>query len=386
MNRHCEVLIIGAGIVGCALAESLARNGLAVTILEAGVIGGGCTAAGMGHLVALDGSPAEWALSLAGVQRWQVRAHALPAAAEYRECGTLWLASSAAEMNEAERKAALYTNYGVSCQLLTAEALYQHEPELAPGLAGGLLVQDEAVMYPPAACQWLLERAQAMGAQLLRGRAQRLEQDGVRLEDGRCLRARQIVVAAGNQSRQLLPELPLQPRKGQLVITERYPGKIHHQLVELGYLQSAHGNAGESVAFNVQPRATGQLLIGSSRQFADTGLADEIDWPLLQKMLARAFHYLPGLRSLQAIRTWAGFRPATPDKLPLLGPLAGHPGVWLATGHEGLGVTTALSSAELLSSLMIGLPPSIDPRPFDPNRFSNTSTPVCPHALEDALT
>jgi glycine/D-amino acid oxidase-like deaminating enzyme len=91
--------------------------------------------------------------------------------------------------------------------------------------------------------------------------------------------------------------------------------------VELGYLKSAHSTTEDSVAFNVQPRKTGQLLIGSSRQFGAEHAA--IDHHMLARMLRRAQEYMPGLADLSAIRTWTGFRAATPDKLPLIGPCPG---------------------------------------------------------------
>lgn len=367
-----DVLIIGAGIVGSALAESCARRGLRVTILEKDIPAGGATAAGMGHLVVLDGSPAELALSSDGLRRWRARCSGLPGAAEYAACGTLWVARSDEEMIEAERKRATYAEHGVASDMLGSEAVHRLEPNLSPALSGALRVPDDAVIYPPAACRWMLKNASALGATLCRNaHAVALEDDGrVRLADGRMLRAERIVIAAGCQSIELMPSLPLVPRKGQLVITERYPRFIGHQLVELGYLQSAHGKSGDSVAFNVQPRSTGQILIGSSRQYEDR--SPEIDWPLLSRMLAHAFRFVPGLENLQGIRSWCGFRPATPDKLPLLGRAPGCERIWLATGHEGLGITTALASAELLAAMMTGEAPSIDPAPYHPGRFAAT--------------
>jgi glycine/D-amino acid oxidase-like deaminating enzyme len=109
---------------------------------------------------------------------------------------------------------------------------------------------------------------------------------------------------------------------------------VSHQLVELGYAASAHASDGTSVAFNVQPRPTGQLLIGSSRQF-DTDDA-RVEPPVLARMLRRAAGYLPELADLNGIRAWTGFRSASPDGLPLLGEHPARPGVWLAVGHEGL--------------------------------------------------
>jgi len=368
-STTADVLIIGAGIVGSALAESCARRGLRVAILEKDIPAGGATAAGMGHLVVLDGNPAELALSNDGLQRWRTRQSQMPGAAEYTACGTLWVARSDAEMAEAERKRAQYAEHGLASEVVGSQALHELEPNLSPELPGALHVPNEAVIYPPVACHWLLQNAIALGATLYRNtHVVTVEDDGgVLLADGSVLRAERVVIAAGCQSVELLPDLPLVPRKGQLVITERYPQFVRHQLVELGYIQSAHDQSGDSVAFNVQPRATGQILIGSSRQYDDT--SREIDWPLLSKMLARAFLFAPGLENLQGIRSWCGFRPATPDKLPLLGKAPGCERIWLATGHEGLGITTALASAELLAAMMAGEAPSLDPGPYDPSRF-----------------
>lgn len=122
----------------------------------------------------------------------------------------------------------------------------------------------------------------------------------------------------------------------------------------------------ESVAFNVQPRATGQVLIGSSRELV--GWNGEINRAILQKMLNRAVEFLPALRDLSVIRTWTGFRPATPDKLPLIGPWESTPGLWIAAGHEGLGITTSLATAQLVADQLAGRKPAIDPEPFWPAR------------------
>jgi glycine/D-amino acid oxidase-like deaminating enzyme len=150
------------------------------------------------------------------------------------------------------------------------------------------------------------------------------------------------------------------------VITERYPGFVRHQLVELGYLKSAHSLSSDSVAFNVQPRRTGQLLIGSSRQYGAEH--KEVDHPMLVRMLQRAQQYMPGLGQMSAVRVWTGFRAATPDKLPLIGPWPGDKSVWLATGHEGLGITTSLGTARILVDQMTGAKPEIPIEPYLPSR------------------
>src|SRR6185312_15229217 len=128
--------------------------------------------------------------------------------------------------------------------------------------------------------------------------------------------------------------------------------------------------SGTSVAFNVQPRPTGQLLIGSSRQFDTTDPA--VEPAVLARMLRRAAEFMPALPDLNALRAWTGFRTSTLDGLPLIGPaLPGsspHPNTWLAVGHEGLGVTTALGTAKLIAAQMLGQAAAIDPTPYLPAR------------------
>jgi glycine/D-amino acid oxidase-like deaminating enzyme len=174
------------------------------------------------------------------------------------------------------------------------------------------------------------------------------------------------VNAAGARSADLTPGLSIAPRKGHLVITDRYPGFCRGQIVEVGYLASAHTTSVESVAFNIQPRATGQLLIGSSRELV--GWDASINPRIVDKMLSRALAFVPGLARLSAIRTWTGFRPATPDGLPLIGRWNAIEGLWIAAGHEGLGITTSLATGRLLTDLIVGRKPPIDPMPYDPNR------------------
>ncbi len=135
-----------------------------------------------------------------------------------------------------------------------------------------------------------------------------------------------------------------------MAITDPYPGFLRYQVVELGYLKSAHVTTTDSVAFNVQPRLNGQLLIGSSRQYGVEG--GEVEAQILARIFERAAEYLPALPSLRIQRTWTGFRSATPDKLPLIGASLNDETVFLATGHEGLGITTSLATAQLLADLI----------------------------------
>ena len=361
-------IILGGGIVGTACAEALARDGARVLLLEARGLGTGVTAAGMGHLVVMDDSEAQMRLSHHSRELWRARASSLPAEVEYDPCGTLWVATNEAEMAEVEAKHARYAAAGIRSERVSASRLREVEPSLADGLAGGLRVPDDAVVYPPAAALYFAHEARLRGADIRVGAgADRLEPGEVVLKDGSRLRAKNILVATGVQASELLPELPVRPRKGHLVITERHPGFARHQIVEMGYLTSAYGSTGDTVAFNLQPRKTGQMLLGSSRLYDDG--TPELRASVVSRMIARARVFLPGIGDLTALRAWTGLRPATPDKLPIIGPVPGRPGVWAATGHEGLGITNATGTADLIACLATGRTPPVDPTPTLPDRF-----------------
>jgi len=368
VSESADALIVGGGIVGAACAEALASEGLNVTLVEGSVIGAGATAAGMGHIVVMDDNEPEFALTRYSRDLWNALSSQLPATVEFDACGTIWVAADEEEMDGVRRKVEAYSAYGVRTEVLDAQSLREAEPHLREGLAGGLFVPDDRVIYSPCAAAWMVRRAVARGATVRVGSGvKEIRPDGVTLQDSTTLSAGAIVCAAGTATSELFPALDVRPRKGHLAITDRYPGFVRHQLVELGYLKSAHGHSTESVAFNVQPRKTGQLLIGSSRQY---GVADrKVDHPLLGKMLQRAVEYMPDLNSLSVIRTWTGFRPATPDNLPVIGACPGMTNVYLATGHEGLGITTSLGTAALMRDIILGRPPAIDPAPFQPARL-----------------
>lgn len=365
-----DVAIVGAGIVGAACAWEFARAKLRVAVIDRGPVGGGTTAAGMGHIVVMDDSEAQFALTSYSQRIWRELSRDLPDDIEYDECGTLWAAADAEEMTEVHRKQVFYQQRKIPVQVLDGSQIATAEPNLRPGLAGGLRVPNDAVVYPPCAARYFLERAGDRRTTLIFGSAVKAIRPGeIELASGTKVSAGIVVLAAGPWSPALMEGIPVKPRKGHLAITDRYPKFVRHQIVELGYLKSAHSVSSDSVAFNIQPRATGQMLIGSSRQYGAEGT--EVDHAILRRMLARAQEYLPTIGRLSVTRVWTGHRAATPDKLPLIGPSLVSDKIWLATGHEGLGITTSTATARLLADQVLKRKPAVPFEPYLPSRFAN---------------
>jgi D-hydroxyproline dehydrogenase subunit beta len=368
-----DVVVVGAGIVGAACADECARQGLRVAILDRDVIAGGATATGMGHIVVMDDSEAQFALTRYSQELWRQLRPELPADVEYHQCGTIWVAADEEELAEVHRKAKYYGQRGVTTEVLDPKALEMLEPNLRRGMAGGLLVPDDVVLYPPCAARFLIERAQAAGAKLLLGSpASQIGKGCVRLAGGTELSAAAIINAAGAGASALTAGVSVKQRKGHLVLTDRYPRFVRHQLVELAYLKSAHSVSTDSVAFNLQPRKSGQIIVGSSRQYGAE--RSEVDAGVLDRMLRRAYEYMPKLAELNTVKVWTGFRPASPDNLPLIGSLPRDPTVFLATGHEGLGITTALATGRLVVDQITGRKSVIPVEPYWPSRIVSKHT------------
>jgi glycine/D-amino acid oxidase-like deaminating enzyme len=361
-----DAIVVGAGIVGASCALALASDGWRVTVLDAAFASAGTTSVGMGHVVAMDDSPEQLALTAYSSRLWGELAPRLDARAERDTCGTLWIAEDEAQFAGLYGKRATYQRAGVATEVLDSRDVAEAEPNLRRGLAGALRVPGDSVVYPPGATLCLLGLAAERGAVIRsQTRVHRILDNGVECDSG-TLRAPVIVNAAGAHASSLTPALPIVPRKGHLAITDRYPGFCGHQLVELGYLTSAHVMTNESVAFNLQPRTTGQVLIGSSRELV--GWDASLNHDMLRRMLRRATQFVPALGNLSVIRCWTGFRPATPDKLPLIGRWEPVEGLYVAAGHEGLGITTSLATGRLLADEIAGRASAIDRTPFAPSR------------------
>ena len=378
-TRHPDVVVVGAGVIGAACAAALARDGLRVMLVDADFAGGGSTGVAMGHIVVLDDSEAQLALTAYSRALWSELGLTLPPDCEDERRGTLWIAATDMELSVARAKADVYAMHGVDTALLDDRQLAVREPSLRQGLAGALFVPDDRVLYPPAVTRHLVRRAQDFGATLQEAcSVESIMAGRVRLRDrsgqSSSISSAAVVNAAGIDAPVLTPGLPIVPRKGHLAITDRYPGLCTSQLVELGYLQSAHSMGEASTAFNIQPRATGQVLIGSSRELV--GRDARISEPMLRAMIRRAVAFLPALADCSVLRAWTGFRPATPDSLPLIGRWDPVDGLWIAAGHEGLGVTTALGTAEIIAAGILQRGAPIPSAPYSPMRAMPPIAPL----------
>jgi glycine/D-amino acid oxidase-like deaminating enzyme len=192
-----DAIVVGAGIVGAACAAALARDGWRVTVLDRAYAAAGTTSVGMGHVVVMDDSPEQLALTAYSAQLWRDLRPQLDARAEFDACGTLWIAEDLTQLDALEEKRATYRSARVAADVIDARELRDAEPGLRDDLLGALLVPDDAVIYPPGATIQLLDLARQSGATVREGiDVREIIANGVRCR-GETLHADVVINAAG---------------------------------------------------------------------------------------------------------------------------------------------------------------------------------------------
>ncbi|MET7574025.1 FAD-binding oxidoreductase [Streptomyces sp. NPDC005492] len=372
----CDVVVVGAGMVGAACALYTARAGLDVVVVDRGPVSGGTTGAGEGNLLVSDKEPGpELDLALLSGRLWTELAQELGEFVEYEAKGGLVVASTPESLTALKRFAEGQRTAGVVAEPVDGEALYDLEPRLASGLPGGVHYTQDAQVMPALAAAHLLR---VSGARLLTGRTVTdvlLKPDGtvdgVRTDRGDLL-APTVVNAAGTWGGELAAlagvALPVLPRRGFVLVTEPLPRMVRHKVYAADYVADV---ASDSAALQTSPvvegTAAGPVLIGASRE--RVGYDRTFSLPVLRALAAGATELFPFLSEVRAMRSYLGFRPYLPDHLPAIGPDPRVPGLVHACGHEGAGIGLATGTGHLIAQLLSGRPPDLDPTPFRPDRF-----------------
>ncbi|UFR00954.1 FAD-binding oxidoreductase [Streptomyces sp. Go40/10] len=372
----CDVVVVGAGMVGAACAWYAVRAGLDVRLVDRGPVSGGTTGAGEGNLLVSDKEPGpELELALLSARLWAELAREHGAAIEYEPKGGLVVASTPPALDALRDFAAGQRDAGVTAVPVDGGRLAELEPRLAPGMAGGVHYPQDAQVMPALAAAHL---ARASGAALHPGQAVtgvlRTADGtvyGVRTDRGE-IHAPAVVNAAGTWGGDLAAlagvRLPVLPRRGFVLVTEPLPRMVRHKVYAADYVADV---ASDSAALRSSPvvegTAAGPVLIGATRE--RVGFDRSLSLDAVRALAAGAVGLFPFLERVRALRTYAGFRPYLPDHLPAIGPDPRAPGLFHACGHEGAGIGLAPGTGRLIAQALTGKAPELDLTPFRPERF-----------------
>lgn len=343
--REWDAIVIGAGIIGCAVARALARRGTGTLVLEARTAGAGATQASAGVLAPYIEAPGEGPLQSLTVRSLAMYDEFVAAVAresagaiEYRRCGTLEVASDAAS---AARLAALgewIRSSGEEAQWIDHGQVARFEPALA-STYGGLLVPSHGYVRASQLTAALLEAAQRAGASFESGRrVDRFDDDGrgVTIHAGEtAYRARTVIIAAGSWSGALAAATGVKPIRGQLLHL-RWTGAPLSRVIW-------------SERCYVVPWNDGTLLVGATVE--DVGFDERATAGGVRELLSAATALLRETGEASFVQARVGLRPATADGLPLIARSADHPSVIYATGHYRNGILLAPLTAALVADL-----------------------------------
>src|SRR5712691_7960888 len=355
VTDRADVVIVGGGVIGCACAHELARQGATVVLIERAELAAGASGRNHGLLLApLD--PIMVPMAAASTEVYEEVGPRAPLSLRLdpKPCGLLLLAlDDDAERRAAAEEAEAAARCGVRIEPLAGEALRSFEPAIAPDFTDGWFLEDGRRLDPAALTVALALLARDLGADIrLHLTARSI------VSDGRV--ARGVVTDAGVV------------RADTVVVAgwHTIPGEDRPSPIRAADL--AEGNAAPFVSSLVQPNPDGTVLVGGSRQNAVTNEPEHPD--VARLILRQAIGMLPVLRDSEVLSAWWGVRPMTPDGRPVVGFV--KEGLLVATGHGSQGVILGAGTARLVASMAARVPAPFDPDPYAPERFGPGPSPV----------
>lgn len=387
MKTHSEIIIIGGGIIGAAIAYYLTEKGHEVTVLEKNEWASGTSSRCDGNILAIDKDPGfDSQMSLVSQQLVDELSRKLDAEFEYRAPGSILVCENEEEMIAAEQWVQRQKDAGLPFRMLDRQDIEQESSFFAADILGGLECPSDSTVNPYMMTYALLDAARKNGAHLHR----RTEVKSIRRNvstssfvietNNGTYTASKVINAAGiwapSIGEMIGISIPIVPRKGHIIVSSRAVPVGMRKVMEFSYLMSKFGGERKvdaetekyGVALVFEPTYSQNFLIGSSRQFV--GFDTKVDMDVMHCVARRAVRFYPGLADMNFIRAYAGLRPWTADHLPIISEVDEVPGFYIAAGHEGDGISLAAVTGKLMSQMVEGVTDTIIPnQPLRYDRF-----------------
>ena len=384
--RHCDVLIIGGGIIGCSIAYYTSKYGRDVTIIEKGEFVSGTSSRCDGNILAIDKDPGfDSQMSLVSQKLVTDLSEELEHSFEYRAPGSILVCESDEEMEAAQQWVDRQKEAGLPFRMLDRQDIREESPFFADDLLGGLECATDSTVNPYLLAFSLLSEAQKFGAKAFKQtevKSMKIETNGsfvVETTNG-TFTAKQVVNAAGvwapKIGQMLNINIPIEPRKGHIIVASRQQHVGCRKVMEFGYLISKFGGKRKvdaltekyGVALVFEPTESQNFLIGSSREFV--GFHTRINNEVIKCIANRAIRFYPKMADMMVIRSYAGLRPWTEDHLPIISRVEHIPNYFIAAGHEGDGISLAAVTGKVIEELLNEKETIIPIEPLRLSRFT----------------
>lgn len=376
-NQSADVVIVGGGVIGCIVAYQLGKRGISAIVVEQGEIGMQASSAATGMLAPFkplgkldDPYLTLQRASLALFPSLVAELEELTGiSSEYHETGCIRLVRPE-QLARLERWAAAWRDIGVSMQVLQGDDLARVEPALAEGYQVAVSIPCEPQVRAVAYMRAVAQAAARTGAVLVSGsQVIGVERDGsrviaVRTAQGEAITCGSLVVAAGAWSgiagKLLGLHIPVTPAGGQSIELCQPPRPVAHIIF------------GEGIY--LAPKLDGRLYVGATHE--EMGFCPCVSPDGMARLLDTARRLVPGLSGCRVDRSWAGLRPATPDRRPILGLASGWDNVALACGHNGFGILLSPVTGQIIADLLEAGNVPAGAQPFSLSRFGSSALNV----------
>ncbi|GMR67871.1 NAD(P)/FAD-dependent oxidoreductase [Bacillus cereus] len=384
--RHCDVLIIGGGIIGCSIAYYTSKYGRDVTIIEKGEFVSGTSSRCDGNILAIDKDPGfDSQMSLVSQKLVTDLSEELEHSFEYRAPGSILVCESDEEMEAAQQWVNRQKEAGLPFRMLDRQDIREESPFFADDLLGGLECATDSTVNPYLLAFSLLAESKKYGTKafnLTEVKEMKRDIDGsfiVETTNG-TFNAKQVVNAAGvwapKIGKMLDVNIPIEPRKGHIIVASRQEHVGCRKVMEFGYLISKFGGKRKvdaltekyGVALVFEPTESQNFLIGSSREFV--GFHTRINNEVIKCIANRAIRFYPKMADMMVIRSYAGLRPWTEDHLPIISRVEHIPNYFIAAGHEGDGISLAAVTGKVIEELLNEKETIIPIEPLRLSRFT----------------
>ncbi len=384
--RHCDVLIIGGGIIGCSIAYYTSKYGRDVTIIEKGEFVSGTSSRCDGNILAIDKDPGfDSQMSLVSQKLVTELSEELEHSFEYRAPGSILVCESDEEMEAAQQWVNRQKEAGLPFRMLDRHDIREESPFFADDLLGGLECATDSTVNPYLLAFSLLAESKKFGTKVFNHtevKEMKRDIDGsfiVETTNG-TFTAKQVVNAAGvwapKIGQMLDVNVPIEPRKGHIIVASRQQHVGCRKVMEFGYLISKFGGKRKvdaltekyGVALVFEPTESQNFLIGSSREFV--GMHTRINNEVIKCIANRAIRFYPKMADMMVIRSYAGLRPWTEDHLPIISRVEHIPNYFIAAGHEGDGISLAAVTGKVIEELLNEKETIIPIEPLRLSRFT----------------
>ncbi|HWR61669.1 MAG TPA: FAD-dependent oxidoreductase [Clostridia bacterium] len=387
MNKVCDVVVIGGGIIGLSTAYYLLKSGKRVLLAEKEQFGAGSSGA-CDDMILLQSKKPGIALQLAleSIEMYRALSGELEMDVEFESRGGMILIENRQQLGTMEKYVEQQKKYGLDVTIIDGKEVKKRQPYVKEGIVASTYSTRDSQVNPLRVMKGFLRKNSKLGLQIIKGAAikeinQCKDYWELSFENGEKVAAQYIVNAAGAWTPQVGSlvglDIPIVPKKGQIVVTEQIPPIGETNVWSAEYIVSKlkpelyvkkediYGKLGIGFAFS--QTTDGNYLIGSTRENA--GFNRETSLTALNILVNQAARFFPIMRNVNVIRSFAGLRPASLDGKPIIGEVESRKGFYIASGHEGDGIALAPITGKLISDMINGAPIQYDVEELNIKRF-----------------